>query len=116
MMEKRFELCSDNFLKKNLFTLNEQDKLYSYKVNNKVVGYGIIKNNKFDMIKLYIDEKYQNNHFGSELFKKLLETINEKIYVSTTIENIKMIKIILNNHGIEIGRNNGIITYEIKRY
>lgn len=112
-MEKVLEICKDDVLRNNLFSLNKDDKLYQYKVDNELVGYGIFRNNEYDMIQIFILDKYQNRYYGTELFKKMIELISKKIYVSTKADNFKMIKIILNSGGKELGRNNGIITYEI---
>ena len=113
-MEKLFKKCENEYVNNNLFYLNKNDVVYEYIVDNDIVGYGILRDNKYDMIQIYIDEKYENNHYGSELFKKMLELTNKNIYVSVNGENIKMNKIIRNNNGIEIGRNDGIYTYMIE--
>lgn len=112
-MEKVLEICKNDILRTNLFSLNNEDELYQYKINGEIVGYGVFRNNNYDMIQVYISDKYQNQHYGTQLFSKMIELINKKIYVSTKEDNVKMIRIILNSGGIELGRNNGIITYEI---
>lgn len=110
-MEKIFRRCEDPYVNHNLFYLKNNDGVYEYVVDNKVVGYGIFRNNDYDMIQIYINKEYENNHYGSELFKNMLGLFEQNVYISVKEDNIKMIRIIDNNNCVEIGKNNGIITY-----
>ena len=114
-MEEIFRKCNDEYVNDNLFCLNDDDVVYEYLVNNIIVGYGILRNNEFDMIQIYIDKKYQDNHYGSALFKHMLIEANKQVCVSVEEDNIKIIKIIKNNNAKEIGRNNKIYTYLIEK-
>ena len=114
-MEKLFRKCENAYVNNNLFYLNNNDIVYEYLINNNVVGYGLVRDSGYDMIRIYIDKNYENNHYGSELFKYMINLIDKDIYISVNGENIKMNRIIRNNNGIEIGRNNRIYTYLIKR-
>lgn len=112
-MEKVFRKCEDKYVNNNLFYLNKDDSVYEYIIDNDVVGYGVLRNNKYDMIQIYIRNEYQNKHFGSELFNYMIKLNNDDKTISVNEDNFKMIRIIINNGGIEIGKNNGINTYVI---
>ena len=113
-MEKVFRKCLDKYVNHNLFYLEKDDTVYEYIVDNNLVGYGVFRNKAYDMIQIYIDKKYENNHYGSELFKNMLGLFKQNIYISVKEDNVKMLRIIDNNDCSEIGRNNGIITYVYK--
>lgn len=97
------------------FKLIEKDNLYSLTLDNKTIGYGIIREDKTNKIEIYILKQYQNNGYGSFLFLELLKKINMDIKLKTTIDNHKMKKIITKYHGKEISRNGEYIFYVITR-
>lgn len=113
-MEKIFRKCEDEYVNHNLFYLEADDVVYEYVVDGTVVGYGIFKNNDYDMIRIYIDENYEGMHYGSELFKNMLSLFKQNVYISVREDNIRMQRIINNNNCSEIGKNNGVVTYVYK--
>lgn len=96
------------------FKLFKEDELYECHLNNKKIGYAIIRKKINDRIFLIVAKQYQNKGYGSSIFKLLLSKINGSVICSIPFENIKMQRIIQKNNGIEIGRNGKTIQYIIE--
>ena len=61
-------ITNNNLLEKSI-----NSKVYILKLNNNIVGYGIVKNaNDDNKIYIHILEDYQSNGYGTYLFKELL--------------------------------------------
>lgn len=112
-MKKEFRKCTDKYVNNNLFYLNKEDVVYEYVIDNNIVGYGVYRNKKYDMIQIYIKEKYQNKGYGKELFGHIIKLDDKEKDVSVKEDNIKMVKIIRDYDGKEIGLNNGIKTFTV---
>lgn len=95
------------------FKLSKEDQLYECQLDNIKIGYAIIRNEKNNKIFMVLAEKYQNNGYGSAIFKLLLSKINDSFTCSVPFENFKMQSIIQKNNGVEIGRNGKEISYII---
>ena len=104
----------NNSIAKEL-NLTKDDKLYECILNNKNIGYAIIKSNPKDKILIIIAKKYQNQGYGNIIFKLLLSKINESIICTVPLENSRMKRIIQKNNGFEIGRNGKTIQYIIEK-
>lgn len=105
------EIISDDIIQQ--FNLNKNDQLYECFLDQKKIGYGIIRKNATDNIYLGIMKSYQNQGYGSTFFKMLISKVNHTIICEVPLNNIKMQRIVQNNHGIEIGRNDNSIHYRI---
>lgn len=97
------------------FQLVKEDKIYECHLDDKKIGYAIIRKKITDRIFLVIAKKYQNKGYGSTIFNLLLSKIDETVICSVPIENTKMQRIVENNNGIEIGRNGKTIQYTIDK-
>ena len=114
MIELReVEKITDDLIQE--FRLVKEDKIYECYLDDKKIGYGIIRKEPTNRIFLVIAKKYQNQGYGSTIFKLLLYKIDETVICSVPIENTKMKRIIENNNGIEIGRNGKLIQYIIDK-
>ena len=102
-----------NYIQKH--SLTNEDKFYECVVEDNKIGYAIIKNNQSDMIYIEIYQEYQNNGNGSKLFKEILGLLNGIVRVISDVDNYKMNRIILNNNGIETGRDGLFIHYIIEK-
>lgn len=97
------------------FKLVRNDNLFECCLDDKKIGYAVIRQKVDDRIFLIIAEDYQNKGYGSEAFKLLLEMINDEVICSVPFDNAKMQRIIEKNKGIEIGRNGKLIKYIIQK-
>ena len=103
-------------VKVNINDINIENKdhikdIYIFKLDDKKIGYGIITDNKDDLIKIYIDEEYRSNGYGKKFFGKMLGLINSNVKVKT--DNEHMICIIKYYKGVELTRLNGIVSFGI---
>lgn len=94
--------------------LDKDDKLYGCYIDDKIIGYAIIRNDLEERVYLEIIDEYQGNGYGSTAFKELLLLINGTVKCSVSFDNIKMQRIILKNNGIETGRDGHAIHYVIE--
>ena len=101
----------DSFIQE--FHLSKEDRLYECYLEHQKIGYAIIRQKGNDRIFLIVAEKYQNQGYGSAIFKMLLSFIHESVVCSVPFENVKMHRIIQKNNGIEIGRNGSSVQYMI---
>ena len=95
------------------YNLVKEDIMYECLLDNKKIGYAIIRNDEKNKLFLVIDRDYQNKGYGNKIFKLLLSKVTGQVICSVPFENTKMIRIIENNSGIEIGRNGISIFYKI---
>lgn len=90
---------------------NQFENLFNYKVENtliytlkdeKIVGYGFIKNDEDNQLNIHVLEKYRGNGYGTILFKNLLNVIDDKKEINLTVskENIPINRIIKSSGGI----------------
>lgn len=96
-----------------VFNLESKDELYSLELEDKNIGYGIIREDINNRLEVYILSEYQGKGYGTKLFKELLKIINKEVSVQVDIENIIMRKILNYCKAIEIGRNGKTIRYII---
>ena len=96
------------------FKLVKEDILYECYLDNKKIGYAIIQNKRNDRIFIVVAKKYQNQGYGSIIFKLLISKLTESVICSVPLENIKMQRIVQKNNGVEIGRNGNTIQYNIE--
>ena len=92
----------------------KDDKLYGCYIDDKVIGYAIIRNDLEERVYLEIINQYQGKGYGSSAFKELLFLINDTVKCSVSLDNIKMQRIVLKNKGIEVGRDGRAIHYIIE--
>ena len=78
---------------KKMFELNKGEEIYSLELDEKNIGYGIIRNNDNEKIEIYILNQYQRNGYGTYLFNELLKIINKDIYIR--VKNGKIISSVL---------------------
>ncbi len=96
------------------FSLVKGDQIYKCYLDNKVIGYAIIRENKNNRIFIVVSKNYQNKGYGSQIFKQLISKITDEIICQVPFENVKMHQIIKNNNGKEVGRNGQTIQYVIE--
>ena len=111
MLKTRIKEPDTNLVK--IFNLQENEELISLDLDGKNIGYGIIRDNTDNPIEIFILKQYQNNGYGSYLFCELLKKLNKPLNIIIPIDNFKMIKIIVKNNGIELGRNGKNIMFFI---
>lgn len=97
------------------FRLTKNDRLYECYLDNAKIGYAIIRDRVNDQLYIFVADKYQNNGYGSEIFKLLLSKVNKSSKCIVELDNVKMIRIVQKNNGIEIGRNGKEILYIIEK-
>ena len=95
--------------------INNGDRLFGCYLDNKIVGYAVIRNNLEERVYLVILDEFQNQGNGSSAFKELLSMINDTVKCSVSIDNYKMQRIIIKNKGIEVGRDVENIHYVIEK-
>lgn len=93
--------------------IKDLKELYELLIDNTKVGYCLLKDNKDDQVLLFIEEKYRSNGYGRLFFKKILDIINDDLYLKTN--NSYMINIIESYNGKELSRNNGFRFYIIPK-
>ena len=103
---------TDDLIQK--FELSKDDQLYECYLNDTKIGYAIIRKKVRNELFTIIAQKYQNNGYGSAVFKLLLSKFNKSVICSVSFDNIKMQRIIQKNNGVEIGRNGKEIAYIIE--
>lgn len=96
-----------------IFNLGINDELYSLELEDKNIGYGLIRENLNNKIEVYILSDYQGKGYGTRLFKELLKMIGGDVSIQVDIKNIIMRKILMKCDAIEIGRNGQTIRYII---
>lgn len=96
-----------------VFNLGINDELYSLELEDKNIGYGLIRENLNNKIEVYILSDYQGKGYGTSLFKELLKIVGAEVNVLVDIKNIIMRKILMKCDAIEIGRNGQTIRYVI---
>lgn len=89
------------------------EEIYKLLKDDNKVGYIIIKKDPKDQIKLFIEENQRSNGYGKLFFKKILDMIDNDIYLKT--DNNHMINIIEYYGGKELSRNDGIRSYVIPK-
>ena len=109
----RIQKITDDLIQE--FQLVKEDQIYECHLDNKKIGYAIIRKKITDRLFLVVAKKYQNKGYGSAIFKLLLSKIDEPLICSVPIENTKMQRIIENNNGIETGRNSKLIQYSVTK-
>lgn len=79
--------------------LKETDNTYALEKDKKVLGYGIISQNRNNIIEIFIKEEERGNGYGKLLFGKMLEQLKRENYkdIKLTIkkENYRMKNIII---------------------
>lgn len=110
----KIEKASNNDINA-MFNIKNGDLVYSLLLEQKNIGYGIIRNNDDCKIEIYILNEYQGNGYGSFLFKELIKKIIGEINLKVDINNVVMKRIIEKNNGIELGRDGKYIYYVIKK-
>lgn len=88
-------------------------EIYELIKNDNKVGYIIIKKDPKDQIKLFIEENQRSNGYGKLFFDKILNMLDNDIYLKT--DNSHMINIIEYYGGKELSRENGIRLYVIPK-
>lgn len=96
------------------FKLKKEDLLYVCHLENKKIGYAIIRAEINNRIFLIIAKEYQGKGYGNIIFNHLLSKMDKPVICTVPFENIKMQRIIQNHNGIEIERNGKSIQYMIK--
>lgn len=101
---------------KNIIDFTIPGTSYELIDNNETIGYGRINENDIDPIFIYIKEEKRSNGYGTKLFKMLLDKINHnEITINITDKMLYISNIISKYNSIEIGKNQKIITYKIKK-
>lgn len=91
---------------------------YLLLIDNKEIGKCVFFNNDDDNLYLEVYKEFQGLGYGNLFFKEIVNLYkneNKNMYLKCDKNNYKMIKIIGNNNGIEIYRNNGIVFYVIEK-
>lgn len=89
-----------------------------YYLKNKLenIGYGFINYDSPKEIELFIKEDYRSDDLGKELFKRIYDDFErDLIHIEVELENYPMIKIIEEFNGVNVGTNQGITSYVIKK-
>lgn len=109
----KIEKITDDFIES--FNLEQDDEMYSYDLNNTIVGYAIIRKRQIDKLFITILEDFQNNGYGKSLFKGIIDKIEDSVIFNVELENFKMQRIATENMAKEVGRNGKFIFYKIEK-
>jgi len=89
---------------------------YLEKEKVEIAGYGYINYDSANDIELFIKEDYRGSLCGEELFSKILKDCDrDKLCFTVALENYPMIRILEKYNAINLGTNNGIVKYVMKK-
>lgn len=89
---------------------------YLDKEKVEIAGYGYTNYDSANDIELFIKEDYRGSLCGEELFERILKDCDkERLSFSIALENYPMIRILEKHNAINLGTNNGIIKYVMKK-
>ena len=90
--------------------------VYYLKNELETIGYGFINYNSPKEIEIFIKEEYRGEECGKDLFQAIYNDFEKDvIHLEVELENYPMIKIIEEFNGINLGTNEGITRYVIKK-
>ena len=91
-------------------------EVYYLKNELETIGYGFINYDASNEIELFIKEDYRGEECGKELFKQLYDDFaKDIIHLEVDYKNYPMIKIINEFNALDLGTNDGIVKYVIKK-
>ena len=100
--------------------VSDKENSIKYKLlsEDKEVAHGYIFNRETNPIEIYVEQDYQSNGYGKLLFTSLLNVLKNKGLKGAIFQldenNYKIINIIKNAGGVEIGRNLPVIKFLLK--
>jgi hypothetical protein len=92
------------------------NEVYYLKNDLETIGYGFINYDSNNEIEIFIKDEYRGEDCGKELFQRLYDDFERDIInLEVKIENYPMIKIINEYKALDLGTNEGIVKYVIKK-
>jgi len=91
-------------------------EVYYLKNELETIGYGFINYGSMKEIEIFIKDDYRGEEHGKMLFKELYDHfLGDVIHMEIELENYPMIKIVEEFNGINLGTNDGIVRYILKK-
>ena len=95
---------------------NSVTDVYYLKNELETIGYGFINYNAPKEIEIFVKDEYRGEECGKELFQTIYnDFLNDVIHLEVELENYPMIKIVEEFNGINLGTNEGVTRYIIKK-
>jgi GNAT superfamily N-acetyltransferase len=89
---------------------------YLEKEKVEIAGYGYMNFDSANEIEIFVKEDYRGSLCGEELFERILKDCNkERLSFNVALENYPMIRILEKHNAINLGTNNGIVKYVMKK-
>lgn len=115
------EFCKgDESLKETLKVEDDENDLYTLRLDGELIGYGILNKDKdktSNVIWIEIMDKYRGNGYGKALFAKLVEEAKklgyQRLFLDFPKDNVILKKLVMDYNGIFIANENGISKYVV---
>lgn len=92
------------------------NEVYYLKNKLEMIGYGFINYNSLNEIEIFIKEDYREEGNGKILFDAIYKDFNKKdIHLRIDLNNYPMLKIVEEYNGLDLGTNDGFVSYVIKK-
>ena len=93
------------------------DKCFKLVKDDKPLGVGTINKDKENLIYIYIKQELRGNGYGKILFSKMMEEAKKEGYQEVKVtfpkDNVRMVKIVDDNGGVQQSTDNNQVKYVI---